>query len=79
MGPYPATLAPRDKKSSHPFSEETFLEFDLLEIKITRKQKYKGKTEQVLYRNISYYNPPLVGLQISDLSLFSLHWFKDIF
>ena len=45
---YPATLAPRDKKPSHSYSEETSSEFDLLEIKITRKQKYEGKTEQVL-------------------------------
>ena len=48
MAPYPATLALRDENSSHPFSEETSSEFDLLEIKITRKQKYEGKTKQVL-------------------------------
>ena len=78
-GPYPATLAPRDKKPSHSSSEETSSEFDLLEIKIKRKQKYKGKAEQVLYRHISYYNPPLVGLQISDQSFFPLHWCRDIY
>ena len=71
MAPYPATLALRDENSSHPFSEETSSEFDLLEIKIMRKQKYEGKAEQVLCRYISYYDLPLVGLHISDLwSLF---------
>ena len=48
----------RDKKPSYSSSEETSLEFDLLEIKITRKQKYKGKAEQVLCRYTSYYDPP---------------------
>ena len=43
MGPYPATLAPRDKKPSHSSSEETSSEFDLLEIKITRKKNIKEK------------------------------------
>ena len=45
---YPAFFTPRDKEPSHSSSEETSSEFDLLEIKITRKQKYEGKTEQVL-------------------------------
>ena len=45
---YPAFFTPRDKKPTHSSSEETSSEFDWLEIKITRKQKYEGKTEQVL-------------------------------
>ena len=45
---YPAFFTPRDKKPSHSSSEETSSEFVWLEIKITRKQKYKGKTEQML-------------------------------
>ena len=45
---YPAFFTPRDKEPSHSSSEETSSEFDLLEIKITRKQKYEGKAEQVL-------------------------------
>ena len=45
---YPTFFTPRDKELSHSSSEETSSEFDLLEIKITRKQKYEGKAEQVL-------------------------------
>ena len=45
---YPAFFTPRDKKPTHSSSEETSSEFDWLEIKITRKQKYIGKTKQVL-------------------------------
>ena len=45
---YPAFLTPRDKEPSLASSEEKFSEFDWLESKITRKQKYEGKTEQVL-------------------------------
>ena len=45
---YLAFFTLRDKEPSHSSSEETSSEFDLLEIKITRKQKYEGKTEQVL-------------------------------
>ena len=61
---YPTFFTPRDKEPSHSSSEETSSEFVLLEIKITRKQKCEGKTEQVLCRYISYYDPPLVGLHI---------------
>ena len=45
---YPAFFTPRDEEPSLSSSEEKSSEFDLLEIKITRKQKYEGKTEQVL-------------------------------
>ena len=45
---YPTFFTPRDKEPSLSSSEKTSSEFDWLEIKITRKQKYEGKTEQVL-------------------------------
>ena len=48
MKTYPTFFTPRDKEPNHSSSEETSSEFDLLEIKITRKQKYEGKAEQVL-------------------------------
>ena len=77
---YPAFFTPRDKEPSHSSSEETSSKFVWLEIKITRKQKYEGKAEQVLCRYISYYDPPLVRLHLwSPMDLFSLHWFKDIY
>ena len=47
---YPAFFSRRDKEPSHSSSEKTSSEFDLLGIKITRKQKYEGKIEQVLYK-----------------------------
>ena len=37
---YPAFFTPRDEEPSHSSSEEKSSEFDLLEIKIMRKQKY---------------------------------------
>ena len=55
METYPAFFTPRDKEPRHSSFEETSSEFDLLEIKITRKKEYIGKAEQVLYRYISYY------------------------
>ena len=51
---YPAFFTPRDEKPSLSSSEEKSLEFDWLERKITRKQKYIWKVEQVLCRYISY-------------------------
>ena len=45
---YPTFLTPRDEEPSLSSSEEKSSEFDWLEIKITRKQKYIGKTKQVL-------------------------------
>ena len=47
---YPTFFTPKDEESSLSSSEEKFSEFDWLESKITRKQKYIGKTEQVLYK-----------------------------
>ena len=45
---YPAFFTPRDKQPSLSSSEEKSLEFDRLESKITRKQKYIWKAKQVL-------------------------------
>ena len=45
---YPAFFTPKDEEPSLSFSEEKSSEFDWLERKITRKQKYEGKIEQVL-------------------------------
>ena len=45
---YPAFFTPRGKEPSLSFSKEKSSEFDWLERKVTRKQKYIGKTEQVL-------------------------------
>ena len=47
---YLAFFTPRDKEPSLSSSEEKSSEFDWLESKITRKQKYIGKTDQVLYK-----------------------------
>ena len=48
FGNLPDFLYSRDKKPSHSSSEETSSEFDWLERKLTRKQEYIWKTEQVL-------------------------------
>ena len=45
---YPAFFTPRDKEPSLSSFEEKSSEFDWLEIKRTRKQKYIWKVEQVL-------------------------------
>ena len=65
---YPAFFTPRGKKFSHSSSEETSSEFDLLEIKIMRKQKYQGKTEQVLCKIYFLIWSSSHGLHILDLS-----------
>ena len=51
---YPASFTLRDEEPSLSSSEKTSLEFDWLERKITREQKYVWKAEQVLCRYISY-------------------------
>ena len=48
METYPAFFTPRDEEPSHSSSEEKSSEFDWLERKLTRKQKYIWKAEQVL-------------------------------
>ena len=59
---YPAFLTPRDEKPSLSSSEEKSSEFGWLEIKITRKQKYVGKKEQVLCKIYSLLLPKVVVL-----------------
>ena len=49
---YPDLFTLRDEEPSHSSSEEKSLEFDWLERKVTRKQKYMWEAEQVLYRYI---------------------------
>ena len=45
---YPNFFTPRNEEPTLSSSEEKSLEFNWLERKITRKQKYEGKIEQVL-------------------------------
>ena len=45
---YSDFFTPRDEEPSHSSSEEKSSESGWLEIKRMRKQKYEGKTEQVL-------------------------------
>ena len=54
---YPTFFTPRDEEPSLSSSEEKSSEFDLLEIKITRKQKCERKTEQVLYKIYFFLSP----------------------
>ena len=49
---YPAFFTPRNKEPSLSSSEEKSSKFDWLERKMTRKQKYEGKIEQMLRKNI---------------------------
>ena len=74
---YPTFFTPRDKKPRHSYYEETSSEFDLLEIKITRKQKYEEKIEQVFYK--IYFLLSSITYLIYDIYLSILHWFKDIY
>ena len=57
---YPALLTPRDEEPSLSSSEEKSSEFDLL--KITRKQKYEVKAEQMLCRIYSLLLPKVLVL-----------------
>ena len=54
---YPAFFTPRDEEPSLSSYEKTSSEFDWLERKITRKQKYEGKTEQVLCKIYFFLSP----------------------
>ena len=64
LEPYPTFFTPRDKKPSHSSSKETSSEFVWLEVKITRKQKYEGKAEQVLCK--IYFSLLLITYLIYD-------------
>ena len=65
MKTYPAFFTPRDKKPGHSSSKETSSKFDLLEIKIIRKQKYEGKAEQVLYKIYFFVSSDYIYSKIS--------------
>ena len=54
---YTAFFTPRDEEPSLSSSEKTSSEFDWLERKIMRKQKYEGKTEQVLCKIYFFLSP----------------------
>ena len=68
---YPVTLAPRDEEPSLSFFEEKSLEFDWLEIKIMRKQKYiYEKQSKCSVKYIpSYYKRLSLWEQAPDYSL----------
>ena len=51
---YPTFFTPRDEEPSLSSSEEKSSEFDWLERKLMRKQKYEEKTKQVLCSSIPY-------------------------
>ena len=55
METYPAFFTPRDKEPSHSSFEETSSEFDLLEIKITRKKKKQSKCSVDIFLTIVNY------------------------
>ena len=59
---YPDFFTLRDKEPSLSSFEKTSSEFDWLERKITRKQKYIGKTEQVLCKIYCLLLPKVVVL-----------------
>ena len=54
---YPAFFTLRDEEPSLSSSEEKSSKFDWLERKITRKQKYEGKTKQVLCKIYFFLSP----------------------
>ena len=55
---YSVFFTPRDEEPSLSSSEKKSSKFDWLERKIMRKQKYEGKTEQVLYK-MYFFLPPI--------------------
>ena len=57
---YPTFFTPRNEEPTRSSSEEKSSEFDWLERKLTRKQKYERKTEQVLCK-IYFFIPPITG------------------
>ena len=77
METYPNFFTPRDEEPSLSSSKEKSSEFDWLESKRTRKQKYQGKTEQVLYKNILLH---LVGLHVIYLIylIYDILYVKEI-
>ena len=79
---YPTFFTPRDKEPSLSSSEEKSLEFDWLERKLMRKQKYEGKIEQVPCSSIPYiYNIYFlyIGSKIYIEKIFSKKYPNNIF
>ena len=56
---YPDFFTPRDEELSLSSSEETSSEFDWLERKITREQKYEGKKQSKCSVKIFFFLPPI--------------------
>ena len=67
---YSDFLTPRDEKPSLSSSEEKSSENDWLERKLTRKQEYIWKTEQVLYSLILY----MIYLSIYMILYYMILW-----
>ena len=63
---YPAFFTPRDEEPSLSSSEEKSSKFDWLERKLTKKQKYEGKTKQVLCK-IYFFLPPITWLFCKEI------------
>ena len=75
METYPAFLTPRDKEPSLSSSEEKSLEFDQLERKITRKQKYiyiymKEKQSKCSIKYIFSYTKGCLQEQAPEIRLY---------
>ena len=79
---YPAFFTPRDEEPSLSSSEEKSSEFDWLERKLTRKQKYEEEIEQVLCLSIShilYIYILYIGSKIYIEKIFSKKYPNNIF
>ena len=76
---YLAFFTPRDEEPSLSSSEEKYSEFDWLEIKRTRKQKYEEETEQVLCSSIPYMIWYIYFFYISLLYIGSKIYIEKIF
>ena len=76
---YSAFFTPRDEEPSLSSSEEKSSEFDWLERKIARKQKYEGKTEQVLCKIYFFFLSItwLLSLRTSSRESIIWLWFKE--
>ena len=67
---YPDFFTPREKEPSLSSSEEKSSEFDWLERKLTRKQKYEEQKQSKCFAR---------RFHIYIIYLSSLQWFKDIY
>ena len=64
---YPDFFTPRDEEPTLSSSEEKSSDFNWLERKIMRKQKYEGKIEQVLCK-IYFFLSPITSLFIKKIT-----------